>query len=121
MTTEKKPQPGEWWRTRSGHIAYVHAKSLHDGVYSLIGEASYDRDNFAWTADGLFYCDNTSEHDLVEPLPNCTGVDWVEPPKEQIHVRGNALDGSFVCPCCKANLLVMQRLDGKPAGRLVDE
>lgn len=81
MSEEKKPQPGEWWRMRNGEIAFVGwVCDLETENYPVVGR---DRNKLRWwNTDGLFYCDNTSSFDLVTHLPNCTGFDYVEPPKE---------------------------------------
>lgn len=76
----KKPQVGEWWRTRTSGIRYVavdtEALCAHvDNFYPIItiGENS---NHTAHTKEGNFLVSGQHGCDLTEHLPDCTGWDW---------------------------------------------
>jgi len=76
----KKPQVGEWWRTRTSGIRYVAVDTEAlcarvDNFYPIItiGENS---NHTAHTKEGNFLVSGQHGYDLTEHLPDCTGWDW---------------------------------------------
>lgn len=78
MTDKKRPQVGEWWRTRNGKIAFVafDESQFSESEYPLRVYTEGDADWYE--LDGSVFDDRTNPYDLVEHLPYCTGFDWVE-------------------------------------------
>lgn len=85
MNEAKKPQAGEWWRTRGGERRYVWAVKP-DLLKTAQPVFAADRDTnnrtYTYCADGQYYQGKQSREDLVEHLPWCTSFDDVAPVAE---------------------------------------
>lgn len=86
MSETKKPQAGEWWRTRDNERVYVTTVLPEWCLTSfpVIGlRNTYGDSTEEYTREGFYTCAaQPNMNDLVEHLHNCTGFDWVEPPAE---------------------------------------
>lgn len=87
MSNIKRPQAGEWWRTRDGEIRYVIANAANIvksdwPVITINKTGEYS----GRTVNGCNTLGYVSNYDLVEHLPYCTGWDWkpVESPDDWV-------------------------------------
>jgi hypothetical protein len=91
-----KLEAGQWYRVRTGGIVYVASVSEKHDAYLLE------------SATTPYYCKASGKHffgtdgwDIIEHLPDCTGFDWVPPPKLQLREGAwyERKDGKIVGPC----------------------
>lgn len=113
--SEKKPQPGEWWRTRGGDRRYVAAVlpeelDLNFRVISI----AYDGATETHLIDGMTD-DGSIEwpEDLVEHLPWCTSFDDPEPVAETWPKWYVPRDRTFIAAVCRTSDVRANVYDGK--------
>ena len=98
-----KLEAGQWYRTRGGEIVYwVGTKpGCTPARYHGIA-CRQNGDSLSYLLDGQ-YSDEIRDHQLsiIEHLPDCTGFDWVPPPKLQLREGAwyERRDGVIVGPC----------------------
>lgn len=77
-----KIEANQWYRTRSGEIAYVAAILPFEHAFPILGAMrNYAR---SWFTNGKYYKGQDHEFDLVEHLPDCDSFDWVPKPQYEI-------------------------------------
>jgi hypothetical protein len=101
--SEIKLENGQWYRDASGDILYCMGQYPNSGTFLCL-----DQDHFElldYTESGEFLSDfggiGDSRYYIVEHLPDCTGFDWVPPPKLQLREGAwyERADGKIVGPC----------------------
>ena len=84
MSKEIKLEAGQWYRRRDKSIVYcLGFGPCKDNKYPVLVTENEDCDCTEWyKTDGTFTNNSAgSTNDIVEHLPDCTGFDWVAPPK----------------------------------------
>ena len=91
---------GQYYTTACGRIGYCLVCNHQSPSYPWI-VAWKDGDIDTYTDDGRLYEDDTSEYDLVEHLPDCTGFDWKPKPKMQLREGAwyRSVCGNVIGPC----------------------
>jgi hypothetical protein len=72
----KQPQPGEWWRTRSGEIRLVFGVNPCGTKYTVWTTNADDAVCSHLPSGAEFSGGRESPYDLVEHLPDCNSFDW---------------------------------------------
>jgi len=94
----------QWYRARGGEIVYCVGRlprQLKDTVpyrWWCVDNGAYI---LTYTPSGRFFADKVDRRDIIEHLPDCTGFDWVPPPKLQLREGAwyERKDGLIVGPC----------------------
>ncbi len=103
--SEIKLEAGQWYRLLDERIGFCIGQGPKNGEasydnYPMLLVFNYAGDVYGWYTIGGVSADEADDS-VVEHLPDCTGFDWMPPPKLQLREGAwyEREDGKIVGPC----------------------